>query len=549
MDHNNAVQPALTPLMPKNRLLPSAIVELDHASIAYSTLPPLDTPASQNTLAAAHDNADDDDDDIPFAAVLSPASLSAEALLLVTSSLPIVLSSMSQMLVMIPLMAAVGALGTVALASMNLVSVYAGIAGVAPLLGLPMALDSLCSQAYTAAAADRRLLGVYLQRALVVGLMFEAALYPLWWNSQHIYQWLGVPPAVAATTAAILKLYFVAIALMITYECLRSYLFAQGIRRFALFAQAVCLPLGWLSIWLLLTNPPTSLGILGVPWVIIIAALCLNLVTLVFVAKVDGSQCWGGWSRAAFDDLGAVAKLAVAGSAIAFFESVSLHMIDLGVLFMDAPTMAAQAILSTLLTSVYVIGTGFAIAACNRVGNLLGRAHPNRALLAVYTTAFISSMLFLFISSVILWYRHSLPRVFSPDPEVVDILVAHIPWTAVACAIQGVNMGFNGILRGQRRQSLLARIRILSFVCVGIPMGAVGVLLLKWGLAGLWLGYLAGVMTILAAQLYTVATTNWSKEVERCQRCISDTVYSTPSDSYDSDDRRTSGTVTPILRG
>ncbi|KAJ1724015.1 hypothetical protein LPJ53_001652 [Coemansia erecta] len=537
MDHGNA-QPSLEPLVPRDRSHPSAIIEFDQASAAYSALASMDTAASQRTIATEDISAED---------VLSPACLSAEALLLLTSSLPIVLSTMSQLLIMIPLMAAVGALGTVALASMNLVSVYAGLAGIAPLLGLPMALDSLCSQAYTA-AADRRLLGVYLQRALVVGLLFEAALYPLWWNSQHIYQWLGVPPAIAATTAAILKLYFFAIALMISYECLRSYLFAQGIRRFAVIAQAVCLPLGWFTIWLLLSNPSTSLGILGVPWVIISAALCLNLVTLVFVAKVDGSQCWGGWSRAAFSDFRAIVKLALAGSAVAFFESVALHMIDLGVLFMDAPTMAAQAILSMLLSSVYVIGTGFAIAACNRVGNLLGRAHPNRALLAVYTTVGISSTMFLLIASVILWYRHSLPRIFSPDPEVVDILIAHIPWTAVACAIQGVNMGFSGILRGQRRQSLIARIRVLSFVCVGFPMGAVGVLVLKWGLAGLWLGYLTGVLTILAAQVYTVATTDWDKEIERCQRCISDTAYSTPPDTYDAGDQQTSGTATPLLR-
>ncbi|KAJ2737997.1 ethionine resistance protein, partial [Coemansia sp. BCRC 34301] len=323
--------------------------------------------------------------DISPGDVCTAANIRTEAAWLLRSSFPIVLSTMSQILLMVPILAAVGKLGTVALASMNLVSIYAGLGGVAPLSGMAMALDSLCSQAFTA-AKDRRLLGVYLQRVLVCIAMILAFVYPLWWNSARIYEHLGVPAEVAVVTGSLLRLYFFGVAVILTYECLKSFLFAQGVRRFAIVAQVVCLPVGWFCTWLLISNEATSMGILGVPCVIGIVGIGFNIVALVHMRSIESSrQCWGGWSRAAFADLRPVLKLGLAGSAITFFESVSLHMIDVGSLFLSPEFMAAQAVLSMLLTNTWAIGTGFAIAACNRVGNLLGSRQPNRTHLAVNT--------------------------------------------------------------------------------------------------------------------------------------------------------------------
>ncbi|KAJ2457355.1 ethionine resistance protein [Coemansia sp. RSA 2424] len=451
---------------------------------------------------------------------------------------------MSQLLLMLPILVAVGKLGTVALASMNLVSIYAGLGGSAPLSGMAMALDSLCSQAFTA-AKDRRLLGVYLQRVLVCIVLILALVYPLWWNSARIYEYLGVPAEVASVTGSLLRLYFFGIAAIMTYECLKSYLFAQGVRRFAIVAQVVCLPVGWLCTWLLVSNEATSMGILGVPCVIIIVGIGFNIVALVHMRRAESSrQCWGGWSRAALSDLRPVLKLGLAGSAITFFESVSLHMIDVGSLFLSAEYMAAQAVLSVLLTNTWVIGTGFAIAACNRVGNLLGSRQPNRTHLAVNTALVLAFGVFVVLGMAVFCCRNVLPAVFTQDPVVADILRTHIAWSAGAGTLQGVNTTLNGILRGQGRQALVAQIRIASFVCVGIPLGALVVAVLKWKLAGLWLAYVASLVVTLIAQLYFVAATNWEKEIERCQARISKAMLATTLELDDAADR--TSTLLPL---
>ncbi|KAJ1942726.1 ethionine resistance protein [Kickxella alabastrina] len=196
-------------------------------------------------------------------------------------------------------------------------------------------------------------------------------------------------------------------------------------------------------------------------------------------------------------------------------------MVDFGALLLDAPSMAAQTVLSIIANSVSVIGIGFAVSACNRVGHLLGLGQPNRTLLTVYMTVALATVMFVAMGLAIIASRSKIPGVFTPDAEVADILFAHIPWAAASGVVTGINLAFNGILRGQGRQAMVARIRALSVVCIGFPLGAFSMYVLKWRLAGLWFGHLISLIVALLAQVYVVATTNWAQESENCQGRVS----------------------------
>lgn len=447
-------------------------------------------------------------------------NLRSEAAWLIRSSIPIVVSSLSQLLVLMPVLSAVGGLGTIALASMNLVSVFVGICGVAPLSGLPMALDTMCSQAFTA-SKDRRLLGLILQRVLVCLVIWLAIIYPIWWNSEYIYEYVGVSPRIAAMAGELLRMYFIGISFVVAYECLRSYLFAQGIRRFAVIAQGIVVPICWFSTWLLISNESTSLGILGVSCIIVIVGLGFVLVTLSYIYWVDGSQCWGGWTIDAFTGLIPVFKLGLAGSSISLFELVSVHIIDVGAMFLTAEHMAAQSVLSALMSSIWIMGSGFAVVACNRVGNLLGSQKPNHTKMSVNSTLGLAVAIFGVIGIILSCFASKLPYVFTSDKAVIDILYTHVGFPIVAGTLQGINMSFNGILRGMGRQVLIARIRIISFLFVAIPLSLITLLLLNWKLAGLWISFLLSLVVVLLCQAYVLASANWDAEVERCHRRVS----------------------------
>ncbi|KAI7833823.1 hypothetical protein BX661DRAFT_222633 [Kickxella alabastrina] len=321
---DDGVDQVIVPLNPSFHYNSSAIIGTNQ-----------DPPVRVTVVVPPTDRDEDaKQEDLGLTELLLAANTKREAIALLKLSLPIVLSNLAQLFLLIPLTAAIGKLGTIALASMNLVSIYAGVGGVALLSGLPFALDSLCSQAYTA-AKDRRLLGIYLQRILV--------------------------------------------ATMIT-------------------------------------------------------------------------------------------------------------------------------VLSMIANSVSVIGIGFAVSACNRVGHLLGLGQPNRTLLTVYMTVALATVMFVAMGLAIIASRSKIPGVFTPDAEVADILFAHIPWAAAS---------------GVGRQAMVARIRALSVVCIGFPLGAFSMYVLKWRLAGLWFGHLISLIVALLAQVYVVATTNWAQESENCQGRVS----------------------------
>ncbi|ORX73270.1 hypothetical protein DL89DRAFT_265394 [Linderina pennispora] len=470
MDHNNTVE-SDTPLSP--------LSENDQTALEYGAI---STPSSN--IAG----------DINPDTYLQWTHVKSELIWLIYSATPIVISSTSH--------------------PMNLAGLYAGLFGVTPLAGIAMALDTFCSQSFTA-AKDKRILGVLLQRALLIGALTMALIYPVWWESKHVFEWFGVPTEVAEVAGRLLRVYFFGIALLISYEFLRSFLFAQGVRRFALMAQPIGLVVGWSLTWVLIGNPSTSMGIMGVAFVILAVAGTFSAVTVLFIVKVEGYQCWGGWSRAALRDWMPLVKLSVAGAIVSFLETFSSSAIDLGSMFMGAQVMAAQAVLSMLMTSTWVMGTGFSVAACNRIGHHLGSGMANRAKLTVVFTV---------LALVFIGFRSGLPRIFTDDGEVAEILAAHIPWAAAAGAMQGINMALNGVLRGQGRQQMIAQVRFLSFVLVGVPVSALAVFVLRWTLAGLWLGFNACLASALVFQGYVILTTNWNKQVVACQKRVTATV-------------------------
>ncbi|ORX73635.1 hypothetical protein DL89DRAFT_263667, partial [Linderina pennispora] len=357
-----------------------------------------------------------------------------ELVWLIRAATPIVASSMSQLFLMTPMLAA---------------SISPDWAAITPLAGIAMALDTFCSQSYTG-AKDKRILGVLLQRALLIGLVVATLIYPLWWYSEHVFKMFGVPDEVAHVTGKILRVYYIGVVLLIAYECLRS------------FFPSV-LSVGWSLIWLLIANPSTSIGIRGVAFVILGVALAFCTITGITSAGEGGRA-------ASLHDWMPMAKLGAAGTIVSFLEALSIHVIDFGSMFISAQAMAAQAVLSML--------NG----------------------LSVLTSFVLSTLLFSMLTAVLVYNRTSLPPIFSSDGEVIDLLEAHIPWTAVAGAIQGVNMALNGILRGQGRQSIIARIRFFSFVFVGVPVGSVAV----------W--------------VCVILTTDWDKEIIACQKRVAATV-------------------------
>ena len=71
---------------------------------------------------------------------------------------------------------------------------FASVSAWSVAFGTATALDTLCSQSWTA-ASDKTLVGIHLQRALVVlAIIFSVFIVPLWWNGTRILLALNQEP-------------------------------------------------------------------------------------------------------------------------------------------------------------------------------------------------------------------------------------------------------------------------------------------------------------------------------------------------------------------
>jgi MATE family multidrug resistance protein len=80
-----------------------------------------------------------------------------------------------------------------------------------------IALDTLCSQAWTG-ASDKTLVGVHLQRALVVQSIMLVPIGAVWWHGEYILLALNQEPDLAAYAGKRTNRQLVGLAKWLTFD-------------------------------------------------------------------------------------------------------------------------------------------------------------------------------------------------------------------------------------------------------------------------------------------------------------------------------------------
>jgi MATE family multidrug resistance protein len=80
-----------------------------------------------------------------------------------------------------------------------------------------IALDTLCSQAWTG-ASDKTLVGVHLQRALVIQSIMLVPIGAVWWHGEYILLALNQEPDLAAYAGKHTSRRLVGLAKCITFD-------------------------------------------------------------------------------------------------------------------------------------------------------------------------------------------------------------------------------------------------------------------------------------------------------------------------------------------
>ncbi|KAL7175790.1 hypothetical protein ACSBR2_029392 [Camellia fascicularis] len=411
-----------------------------------------------------------------------------------------------------------GYLGELDLAGGSLSIGFANITGYSVISGLSMGMEPICGQAF--GAKQRKLLGLTLQRTVLLLLSTSIPISLIWLNMKTILLWTGQDEEISSKAHTFIVFAIPDLFFLSLLHPLRIYL----------RTQSITLPLTYCSVISVLLHIPLNfilvvyfkMGIAGVALAMVWTNLNLFLLLCSFV-YFSGVHDDDSWVSPSFDCLrgwSSLLKLAVPTCISVCLEWwwYEFMIMLCGLLVNPKATIASMGILIQTTSLVYVFPSSLSLGVSTRIGNELGANRPAKARISMIVSLGCAAGLGLAAMVFTASIRHRWGRFFTADDEILEL-------TAVALPIVGLCELGNcpqttgcGVLRGSARPAIGANINLGSFYLVGMPVAILMGFVLKMGFAGLWLGLFAAQASCAMLMLFVLCKTDWKVQVERAKQ-------------------------------
>ncbi|KAG0183400.1 hypothetical protein DFQ28_008889 [Apophysomyces sp. BC1034] len=403
-----------------------------------------------------------------------------------------------------------GHMGPKELGAAALGSMFATVSAFSVSYGATTALDTLCSQAWTG-ARDKTLLGIHLQRALLILALIMMPIAFTWWHSESILLLLNQDPELAHLAGAPAN---------VAFEAVKKFLQAQGIMQASTYCLLIASPFNMVLNYTLVYREPFQLGFIGAPLATALSYWLLLGMLILYIKYVQGSEAWGGWSRESLEGWWPFLRLAIPGIFMVCTEWWCFELASLAASYLSTVDLAAQSILITTVSATYCIPFGFSIAAATRVGNALGSRSAKRARAASKMALLFAIALGLLNSVIFITVRSSFGYMFTSKKEVVDRVASILPVCSlfqVADCLAGI---CGGVVRGLGRQNIAAWINIFAYYIVAMPIALFLTFYMGWGLVGIWTGLSIALFLAAVGECVFLYFIDWDAEVEKAHKRV-----------------------------
>ncbi|GKV17008.1 hypothetical protein SLEP1_g27568 [Rubroshorea leprosula] len=480
-------------------------------------LPNKDDPENPNIHTALRTKAPEVE---PENAEVSP--LVKEAISIAKIAFPMILTGL--MLYLRPLISMIflGRQGELALAGGSLAIVFANITGYSILSGLAMGMECSCVQAFS--AKSYKLLGLTLQRTVLLLIFTSIPISLLWLNMKRILLLCGQDEGIAAEAQLHLLYSLPDLLAQSLLDPLRIYL----------RTQSITLPLTFCAILSLLFHIPISYFLvshfeLGVKGVALSGVLAnFNLVALIvlyiLISRVH-EKTWGGFSMECFKEWKSLLNLAIPSCISVCLEWwwYEIMILLCGLLINPRATVASMGILIQTTSLIHIFPSSLSFSVSTRVGNELGAEQPRRARRAAFVG--LSGAILLGCSALVfaITVRHKWATMFTQDEVIVKLTSTVLPIIGL-CELGNCPQTTGcGVLRGTARPKVGANINLGCFYLVGTPVAVGLAFFAGFDFQGLWMGLLAAQMLCAVTMMVVLARTDWNFEVERAKTTLTGT--------------------------
>lgn len=386
------------------------------------------------------------------------------------------------------------------------------------LLGMASALETLCGQAY--GANHYHMLGVYLQRSWIVLLTTSLFLLPLFVFTTPILKALGQDAAIAEVAGKISLWYIPVIFSFIPCFTCQMFLQSQSKNTIIVYLAAVALALQLFLSWLLTVR--FNFGVPGVMVSLIVGYWLPNIGQLAFIMCGGCRETWKGFSSLAFKDLWLVVKLSLASGAMLCLELWYNTVLILLTGNMANAEIAIDALSICLNINGWemMISLGFLAAAGVRVSNELGRGSSKAAKFSIVNVVITSFFIGLVLFALCLLFRGRIAYIFTENTEVVAAVESLSTLLAFSILLNSVQPVLSGVAIGAGWQSIVAYVNLASYYVVGVPVGAVLGYVFDFGVRGVWIGMMFGILVQTVVIVIITSKTDWDKQVSIAQERV-----------------------------
>ncbi|CAI8583832.1 unnamed protein product [Vicia faba] len=419
----------------------------------------------------------------------------------------------------------VGHLGELALSGASMATSFASVTGFSLLVGMASALDTLCGQSY--GAKQYRMLGVHMQRAMLILMIVAIPLAVIWANTRSILILLGQDTEISAEAGNYAKLMVPCLFAYGLLQCLNRFLQAQNIVFPMMFSSAVTtllhLPVCWFMVY------KSGLGSRGAAIANSIS-YWINVTILSLYVKFSPSckNTWHGFSRdaLALNNIPIFLKLAIPSAVMVCLEMWSFELMVLLSGLLPNPKLETSVLSICLNTSsaIWMIPFGLSGAISIRVSNELGAGNPWAARLAVCVVVVIAIIESIVVGAVLLLIRNIWGYAYSNEEEVVKYVGTMLPILAVSNFLDGLQCVLSGTARGCGWQKIGAYVNLGAYYLVGIPAAILLAFVLHVGGKGLWLGITCALIVQVFSLMIITIRTDWEKEAKKATDRVNDSI-------------------------
>ncbi len=364
--------------------------------------------------------------------------------------------------------------------------------------GVLMALSPIVAQSY--GAGQRPAIGAYVRQGLYLSQILALPIFWLVRQLAPVLTWMGMEPNVVAIADGYIHAISWGLPAAFAFMALR--LFNEGIARMkpGLYFTLVALACNGVGNSILIYGRfgMPELGAVGAGWSTAIAWWVMLACMAVYVVVSRHLKPFNLLERFDPPDMSQLLELLKVGLPIGLSLILEVGMFAITTLLiggLGTNILAGHQVALNVAAMTFMVPLGLSIATTVRVGQLVGQGNVLDARFSGLTSLMVSVVIMTSASVLLICFPMAIAGFYTHDPQVKAIAVKLLLLAAIFQIFDGLQVVAIGALRGLKDTRMPMLFNLISYWMVGLPIGYFLGIVGSFGAQGLWVGFIAGLLT------------------------------------------------------